>query len=137
LEGPRRLKYERPLFLLIFVADDIARLRGRNLKDLITSVTIQSLGKCCSFDRFAFSHFEFFVVRCDAPCFQERELGSGQRPTTRQASRVSVHRAITRTAIPRALHVNSQIHKLPRLLVIQSVFESIHTGRLIGTNRCR
>ena len=32
-------------------------------------------------------------------------LSSGQRPTTRQASRVSVHRAITRTAIPRALHV--------------------------------
>ena len=45
--------------------------------------------------------------------FADQFLGSGQRPTTRQASRVSVHRAITRTAIPRALHVIASFTNFP------------------------
>jgi hypothetical protein len=45
--------------------------------------------------------------------FADQCLGSGQWPTTRQASRVSVHRAITRTAIPRALHVIASFTNFP------------------------
>jgi hypothetical protein len=45
--------------------------------------------------------------------FADQFLSSGQRPTTRQASRVSVHRAITRTAIPRALHVIASFTNFP------------------------
>ena len=52
-------------------------------------------------------------MRFMARRFANQFLGSGQRPTTRQASRVSVHRAITRTAIPRALHVIASITNFP------------------------
>jgi len=45
--------------------------------------------------------------------FADQFLASGQRPTTRKASRVSVHRAITRTAIPRALHVIASFTNFP------------------------
>ena len=63
-----------------------------------------------------------------------RARGSGrQRATPTPSERGFSSRAITRTAITYSLHVMAGFTNF-RVLVIQSAFESIHTGRLPGTN---